>query len=67
MAMVVFDDFNRANDPTSLGTATTGQTWSLVHGDFPFGILGNQAYWNRTGAGDRTARAVLCDRLVLQP
>jgi hypothetical protein len=52
MPVVVFDDFNRPDNPTSLGTATTGQTWSVVSGDFPFGILSNQGYWNRTGSGD---------------
>ncbi len=53
MAIIVFDDFNRADDPTGLGTATTGQTWSLVFGNAPaFTIVSNQArwFWNMTSA-----------------
>ncbi len=40
MAVIVFDDFNRANSPT-LGTATTGQVWTQVSGNL--GIDSNQA------------------------
>lgn len=44
---IVSDDFNRANNTSSLGVATTGQTWAnyLV----TLGINNNQAY--NTGAG----------------
>jgi len=48
MAIVVFDDFTRPDDPTSLGTATSGQTWvpydeTWTPGDTRWGILSNQA------------------------
>lgn len=61
MTVIASDSFNRANNTGSMGTADTGQVWSQVTGDFPFGILDNQAYWNRTGVGDAgiEAKAVL--------
>jgi len=40
MAIIVFDDFNRADNPSSLGTATTGQVWQ------PFGPGGaGDTHW----------------------
>lgn len=57
MTVVVFDNFNRADSPTSLGTATTGQVWANVPGEGnvlpgdPYGILSNQGWWNRNGSG----------------
>lgn len=46
MAVIVSDSFDRANDPTGLGTADTGQVWSLVSGPAgAFGINSNQALW----------------------
>lgn len=57
MAIVVSDNFTRADDPASLGIATTGQVWANVPGEghigigAPFGILGNQGWWNRDGSG----------------
>ncbi len=52
----VNDTFNRADDPTSLGTATSGQVWTQVaaegagglFGD-PYGILSNQGFNAGTG------------------
>ncbi len=41
MAIIVSDTFNRADSPTSLGTADTGQVWSTFEGEF--GILSNTA------------------------
>lgn len=38
----VFDDFNRADSPLSLGTATSGQTWSNV-GSAIWGVGSNAA------------------------
>ena len=63
MAIVVSDNFNRANDSSTIGTATTGQVWANVpqaggQGD-PFGILSNQAYWNRNGSGTGDGLAAL--------
>ncbi len=43
MATLVSDNFTRADDPTSLGIATTGQVWSNASG--VFGISSNQALW----------------------
>lgn len=46
MAIIVSDSFNRADDPTGLGTADTGQVWSQVLG--PVGALSinsNNALW----------------------
>lgn len=57
MATIASDNFNRADNPTSLGTATTGQVWVLVPGEGhvlpgdPYGIESNQARWNRNGTG----------------
>src|SRR5689334_19306495 len=58
MSVIVSDNFNRPDNPTSLGTATTGQVWELVPtegsvlpGD-PFGISSSQAFWNRDGSGE---------------
>lgn len=57
MAIIASDNFNRANNPATPGTATTGQVWANVPGEGhagngqPFGILSNQAYWNRDGSG----------------
>lgn len=45
MAIIVFDDFNRTDDPTSLGTATTGQTWAQTSGPPGLGINSNNAIW----------------------
>lgn len=46
MAIIVSDSFDRANDPTSLGTADTGQVWSQVSGPAgAFGINSNEALW----------------------
>lgn len=47
MAIAVFDDFNRPDNPTSLGTATTGQVWvpydeNWNPGDTRWGIHSNQ-------------------------
>jgi hypothetical protein len=39
---VVFDDFTRPDDPTSLGTASTGQVWEARTGTW--GIVDNQAF-----------------------
>jgi Fibronectin type III domain len=38
----VYDNFDRADSAVSLGTATTGQTWSTLAG--AFGISSNRAY-----------------------
>lgn len=58
----VTDNFNRADNPTSLGVATTGQTWVQVAAQGaagltgnPYGILSNQGFNAGTGgaaAGD---------------
>lgn len=39
---VVLDTFNRTDNPTSLGSADTGQPWTVLAGTW--GIIGNQAY-----------------------
>lgn len=44
MAIIVSDSFTRANNPTSLGTAETGQAWSALEGTW--GIVDNQAIVN---------------------
>lgn len=49
----ITDDFNRTDSSTSLGVATTGQTWNALKGTW--GISGNQAY----------QAAVLADSLVV--
>lgn len=46
---VVSDDFNRADNATTLGTAPTGQTWEVLTPGAIFGITGGKAY--RTSAG----------------
>lgn len=48
MPVIVFDDFNRVDNATSLGTATTGQVWvpynsTWTPGDIRWGILSDQA------------------------
>lgn len=48
MATIVSDNFNRANDPTSMGTATTGQVWSRVSGTAPWGIVSNRSSYTWT-------------------
>src|SRR5690242_18710328 len=54
MAVIASDNFNRADDPTSLGTADTGQTWTSVTGTW--GISSAQAvHFDSSGTG----RAVL--------
>lgn len=40
----VSDSFDRANSATSLGTADSGQTWTVSAGGGPWGITGNLAY-----------------------
>jgi len=46
MSTIVSDNFTRADNPTSLGTATTGQTWSQVAGaSGAFSISSNTALW----------------------
>lgn len=40
--VVVFDDFNRADDLLTAGSTKTGQVWTPVGG--AFGILGNRLY-----------------------
>lgn len=46
MAIIVSDNFDRANDPSSLGTTDTGQVWSVVRGPSDaFGINSNNAVW----------------------
>lgn len=59
MAIIVSDSFDRANDPTSLGTADTGQVWSQVRGSVgAVGIESNNALltWN---SGELNGRAVV--------
>lgn len=47
MAIIVQDDFNRTDNPTSLGTANTGQTWNQVSGTSGnFQINSNNALWS---------------------
>ncbi len=41
MAILASDDFNRADDPTGLGIATTGQVWDTVSGRWS--VLSNAA------------------------
>lgn len=48
---LVYDNFQRPNNTTSLGIATTGQTWSNVAGD-PWGIDSDQAYLSAATGGD---------------
>ncbi|MBO0959564.1 hypothetical protein J1P26_07430 [Neobacillus sp. MM2021_6] len=43
MTVIVSDSFNRADNPTSLGVADTGQVWE-TYGTYPWGIINNQAY-----------------------
>lgn len=43
--LIVFDDFNRADNATSMGNAVTGQAWLPTSGNF--GIDSNQAYCSR--------------------
>ncbi|MFZ7945671.1 M14 family zinc carboxypeptidase [Neobacillus sp. 19] len=50
----ITDDFNRANSTTSLGTATTGQSWMAQKGTW--GINSNKAY---TAAGSNDSIAVI--------
>lgn len=40
--VIVSDDFNRADNASSLGVASTGQTWQALSGTW--GIISNQAY-----------------------
>lgn len=54
MATIVQDTFDRADNPSSLGTADTGQVWSTVLGTY--GIESNQGV--RFGAGG-SGRAVI--------
>jgi len=59
MAIIVSDNFNRADSPTSLGTAPTGQTWSQVSGvSGAFGISSNTALWT-WNFGDANGRVVI--------
>ena len=59
MAIIVFDDFNRADNPTSLGTANTGQTWSQFSGvSGSFSISSNAALWT-WHVGDPGSRALI--------
>jgi hypothetical protein len=54
MATLVLDNFNRADNPTVLGTATSGQVWTTEQG--VWGIVSNQAFTNveLTGGGIAT-------------
>lgn len=59
MAIVVSDSFDRANNPTSLGTADTGQVWNQITGiSGSFGISSNNALWT-WNSGDGDGRIVL--------
>lgn len=41
--IIVFDSFNRPDNPDSLGIADTGQSWELIQGGV-MGIIDNKAY-----------------------
>ena len=43
---VVSDNFNRGNDASNMGSAQTGQAWSVISGTW--GILGNTGYKSAT-------------------
>jgi hypothetical protein len=57
MAIIASDTFNRADNPSSLGSADTGQLWVRVPVDGnvspgdPYGIVSGKAFWNRDGSG----------------
>lgn len=40
---IVYDSFDRANNPSSLGTADTGQAWSVLEGAGQMGIVSQAA------------------------
>lgn len=42
ITQIVSDSFNRADSATSLGSTSTGQTWTVIRGTW--GITGNTAY-----------------------
>lgn len=59
MPILVFDDFNRANNPTGLGTATTGQVWTVETGNVGnWQISSNSALWT-WDSGDPNGRATV--------
>lgn len=59
MAIIVQDNFNRADNPTSLGTATTGQAWNQTSGvSGSFGINSNEALWT-WNSGDPSGLVIL--------
>lgn len=50
---VVYDNFDRANSPSSLGAADSGEAWQVISG--AWGITGGKAYETNTSGGDRVA------------
>lgn len=59
MAILVSDSFNRANNPTGLGTADTGQVWTIETGNVGnWQISSNSALWT-WDSGDPNGRATI--------
>lgn len=62
--VVVFDDFTRADNPSTLGNAVTGQSWNLTNGTW--GIQGNRAYCVSDVGGNLVGMDIVPQNFILR-
>lgn len=58
MAIIAWDDFDRADNPNSLGTSPSGHLWSVTSGTW--GVIGNKSYQS-IGGGEGTYEQATID------
>ena len=51
--LIAWDNFDRANNATTLGTSTSGHSW-VAHNSSVWGVTGNQAYYVSGGTANLT-------------
>ena len=65
--LLVFDSFNRADNPSVVGNADTGQTWAAPSTGFggTWGVIGNRAYQSVNAGGGDWSTAMLINSGVV--